>query len=176
MPEHEVLAALDVAGRARLLVEEERAYHFAHDVIREVVEADVGAARRTLLHRRAAEVLEQGPGAPPVELLAYHYSRSTAQDKAVLYLEQAGDRATAQAAHAAADGYYREVVERLDGLGRVDDPARAREKRAEVLRTAERHDDALAVLEQAAETCRAQRGSGGAAARDPGAARDSALS
>src|SRR5205823_1698352 len=128
-PEEEVVAALEAACQARLLEEQgEAAYQFAHDVIREVVEADLGAARRTALHRRVADVLERRAGEPPVELLAYHYARSDAQDKALLYLEQAGDRALAQYAYAAAETYYRALVERLDGLGRVLDAAWAREK------------------------------------------------
>ena len=35
------------------------------------------------------------------------YARSDAHDKAVAYLEQAGDRAQGQQAHATAEGYYR---------------------------------------------------------------------
>ena len=47
-PDGDVLTALDAAHQARLLVEEgPYAYQFAHDVIREVVEADLGAARRS---------------------------------------------------------------------------------------------------------------------------------
>jgi predicted ATPase len=46
-PERAVLAALDAAGRARLLVEDGATYQFAHDLIREVVEGDVGAAPGT---------------------------------------------------------------------------------------------------------------------------------
>src|SRR5262249_54919867 len=95
-----VLGALELACQGRLLEEvDAEAYQFAHDVIREVVEADLGAARRMALHRRVAEELERHPGEPPVELLAYHYSRGGVPDKAVLYLEQAGDRAEAQYAH-----------------------------------------------------------------------------
>jgi predicted ATPase len=73
-PEETVLAALEAAGRAQLLVEEAdaAAYQFAHDVIRDVIEADVGGARRAMLHRRVAEVLEGLPGERPVERLAYH--------------------------------------------------------------------------------------------------------
>jgi diphthamide biosynthesis methyltransferase len=100
-----MLEALGAVCRAQLLEEEgAEAYHFLHDVTREVVEADLGAARRMVLHRRVAEVLERQPGDPLLELLAYHYSRSEAHDKAVLYLEQAGDRAWGQYASAAAEG------------------------------------------------------------------------
>ena len=69
-PEEAVLAGLEAACRAHLLYEDGAdAYAFAHDVVREVVEADLGAARRAALHRRVTEVLEQEPGAP-VETLA----------------------------------------------------------------------------------------------------------
>src|SRR5919202_4057456 len=127
-------AALDAAWRARLLVEEQDGYHFAHDVVREVVEADLGMARRTWLHRRVAEALERQPGEQPIARLAYHYARGTLPDKAVLYLEQAGDLAQAQHANAAAEAYYRELVDRLDRLRRVLGAAPAREKLGAVLR------------------------------------------
>src|SRR5438067_1778162 len=122
-PEDALVAALEGACQARLLEEEPEGYRFAHDVIREVVEGQLSEGRRLLLHRRVAEVLEAGEGEPPVELLAYHYSRSDVHDKAVHYLEQAGDHAQAQLAHAAAEGYYRELVERLERLGRPRDAA-----------------------------------------------------
>jgi tetratricopeptide (TPR) repeat protein/transcriptional regulator with XRE-family HTH domain len=151
-PEEAVVAALEGACQARLLEEEPEGYRFAHDVIREVVEGQLSRGRRLLLHRRVAEVLEAGEGEPPVELLAYHYSRSDVHDKAVHYLEQAGDRVRAQYANAAAEGYYRDLVERLERLGRALDAARAREKLGAVLATLGRYDAALALLERASET------------------------
>jgi predicted ATPase len=134
-PEEAVLAALEAATRAQLLVEEAdaAAYQFAHDVIREVIEVDVGVARRAVLHRRVAAALEKLPGELPVERLAYHYARSDVPDKALVYLEHAGDRAAAQYAHAAAEGYYRELLAQLDGLGRVGQAAAVREKLGAVL-------------------------------------------
>jgi hypothetical protein len=63
-PEPEVLAALEAACRARLLVETgAEAYQFAHPVLCEVVQADLGAARRAVLHRRVAQFLAHGAGA-----------------------------------------------------------------------------------------------------------------
>jgi len=150
-----VLAALDAAGRARLLVDNGQLYRFAHDLIREVVEADVGAARRTLLHRRIAEALERDQGEPAAEALAYHYGRAGAPEKSMIYLEQAGDRAWARHANAAAEGHYRDLVEGLDRLGRALDGARAREKLAAVLTMAGRYDEVSGALERAAETYRA---------------------
>jgi tetratricopeptide (TPR) repeat protein/transcriptional regulator with XRE-family HTH domain len=155
-PEAEMLAAFDAVVRARLLDEvgpEE--YQFAHDLIREVIEADLGSARRAVLHRRVAEALEHGPTVPSVDALAYHYARGDAQDKALYYLEAAGDRAQAQYAHIAAADHYRETVERLDRLGRRLDGARAREKLGVVLTTMAQYDAALEALEQAAATLRA---------------------
>jgi tetratricopeptide (TPR) repeat protein/transcriptional regulator with XRE-family HTH domain len=154
-PEQEVLAAVDAASRARLLEEVEGAYRFTHDLIREVTEADLGAVRRAMLHRRIAEALEQGPGEPPLEELAYHYARSDVPEKAPEYLERAGDQAWAQYANAAAERHYRDALERLDDLGRRQDAARVREKYGALLRTMARYDDALPVLERAAETYRA---------------------
>ena len=99
--EHVLLASLETATRARLLVEERQGYRFAHDVIREVIEADLGSVRRTLLHRRIAQVLEQGAD-PPIERVAYHYARADARAAAAHWLERAGDRASAGFANAAA--------------------------------------------------------------------------
>jgi predicted ATPase/DNA-binding XRE family transcriptional regulator len=62
-PEDEVLAGLEAACRARLLVEAETdACRFAQDLIREVVEADLGVGWRAVLRRRAAEALEPQAG------------------------------------------------------------------------------------------------------------------
>jgi hypothetical protein len=153
--EREVLAALDAASRARLLLEEDQTYQFAHDLIREVVEGDVGAARRLVLHRRIAEALEGQRGGRAVEVLAYHYGRASVPEKAVHYLEQAGDRAWAQHAKAAAEAYYREAIDGLDRLGRPLASAQAREKLGLVLHMAAQNELTLAVLEQAAEGYRA---------------------
>ena len=58
----------------------------------QILEARLAAAKQDAgdLRRQVAETLEQQEGASPVELLAYHYARSAALDKAVHYLEQAG--------------------------------------------------------------------------------------
>src|SRR5205085_8578940 len=64
------------------------------------------------------------------------------------------DRAQGQQAHATAEGYYRDLVERLVRRGRVQDAARVREKLGSVLRTAAGYEEALVVLEHAAETYR----------------------
>jgi tetratricopeptide (TPR) repeat protein len=151
--EPELLAALDAACHARLLMEEgEEGYRFTHELIREVVAGDLSAARRAALHRRLAEAVERLPGAPPAGLLAYHTIRAGEQEKAVLYLERAGDRAHSLHAYAEAEGYYRELVERLDSLGDAAGAARGREKLGGVLRATARYPAALETLDRAART------------------------
>jgi len=152
-PEEVVLAGLEAACGARLLLEDDDdAYVFAHDLIREVLEADLGAARRAMLHRRVAEALEDDPAGASPELLAFHYGRGGAWDEAMRYLEVAGDHAWSQRAHGAAEGHYREALDRLERLGRGLDALRVREKLGEALYGAGRYEAALGVLEQAAES------------------------
>ncbi len=154
--EAEVLRAVESACHARLLLEEgEDRYRFAHGLVREVVWSDLGAARRAMLHRRVAEALERGPGAPPAEALAYHYMRCGDHEKAAIYLERAGDRARAIYANTAAEAAYRDLIDQLDTLGSLDDAARAREKLGGILRVLARYDEALAVLKQAQDAHRA---------------------
>jgi tetratricopeptide (TPR) repeat protein len=111
--EREVLAALRVACRAHLLEEAgQTGYRFAHDVIREVVEANLGTARRALLHRDIAQALEATAGEPAVEVVAYHYAQTDAHAKAAHWLERAGDQAASRFANAAAVSYYSAARER----------------------------------------------------------------
>src|SRR5262249_13570405 len=81
-----------------------------------------------VLHRRIAEVLEAEPGEPAVELLAYHYTRSGLQDKAIFYLERAGDHAQAVHANSEAERHYRAAVELAHGLGDRAKEAKALEQ------------------------------------------------
>ncbi len=155
-PEEAVLAGLEAACGARLLLEEGNdAYTFAHDVIREVLEADLGAARRALLHLRVAEALDGDPAGASPELLAYHYSHAGAPDRAVRYVEVAGDHAAAQYANRVAEDHYREALEHLERLRRADDVARLREKLGLILYRIGKYDAALTLLEGAAATYRA---------------------
>jgi predicted ATPase/DNA-binding XRE family transcriptional regulator len=151
LAEEVVLEALEGCDRARLLVETgDDAYQFTHDLIREVLLADLGTARRALLHRRVAEALEQETSAPPLETLAFHYSQSGATDKVISYLERGGDAARARYAHAEAAEAYREVVSRLEAAARAVEAARVREKLGEVLTLLAHYDEALEALEAAA--------------------------
>ncbi len=118
-------------------------------MIREVVEADLGAAGRVVLHRRVAEALEALPGQPAVEVLAYHFMEGDAPRQASAYLERAGDRAVTKHANAAAEGYYRALVEQQERLGQWIEAAAAREKLGTTQIVLARHDVALDTLETA---------------------------
>src|SRR5262249_13934190 len=131
----------------------EAGYQFAHDLISDVVETDLSTSRRAAVHRHIAEVLEAEPGEPAVELLAYHFARSEDQEKAIRYLERAGDRARERHAATAAAEYYRQVVDRLEKVGELSvQRARANEKLGSVLLSLARLDQALSRVKQAAET------------------------
>jgi transcriptional regulator with XRE-family HTH domain/tetratricopeptide (TPR) repeat protein len=150
-PEADVLAALAACCHARLLAENgDDDYCFPHDIIREVLEADLHGGQRRLLHRQVAAALEQMAGEVPLERLAYHYARGGDQEKAVGYLERAGDRAMAIHAHAEAESHYRELVEHLDELARPLAAAAAREKLSAVLVIRASYNQALDVLDRAA--------------------------
>jgi tetratricopeptide (TPR) repeat protein len=119
-PEQEVLDALEAACHAHLLEETgESAYRFTHDVIREVVEAELSAARRLLLHRDIARGLEARAG-PPVEELAYHCARSDRPEQALPYLAQAAERASQAAAHQDAATWLAQAIELARRAGRDD--------------------------------------------------------
>jgi len=159
--DEELFAALDESDRVRLLEETGQDYRFVHDVIREVVEADLGAGRRAALHRRVATILAEqwralGLSEEPLEPLAYHYAHGGSEEKAAWYLEQSGDRARARAAHAAAERYYRNAADKLERLEQPPDTARVREKLGALLATLARFGEALPLLEAAAVAYRAR--------------------
>jgi tetratricopeptide (TPR) repeat protein/transcriptional regulator with XRE-family HTH domain len=98
-PEAEVLTAVEAACQARLLIEEAETYQFAHDLIREVVEADLSAVRQRALHRQVARAWERGAKAPPPEVLAYHYAQAGDLMGALGHLLRAAEHAQQVGAH-----------------------------------------------------------------------------
>lgn len=155
-PAHEALAALDAACRARLLVEDETGtYRFTHNVIWEVMVADMGTTRRQMLHRRIAEALEQENSEQWLEALVYHYTHSDQREKALPYLERAASRSMAQHAHGTAEIFYWQQAALLGEMGREIDAAQVYEKLGTLLRIVARHDEAREVLARSAETYRA---------------------
>ena len=91
MTRERFLCTLDSLVMRRLLIEEQESgfYDFSHDKVREVVYLDIGSARRVLLHRDVADLLERLAESATHErdaLLAEHYERGKVWPKALLYL------------------------------------------------------------------------------------------
>jgi predicted ATPase/DNA-binding XRE family transcriptional regulator len=158
-PEREVVAALEATCQARLLLEteagEDYTYTFAHDLIREVLLADLSAARRRLLHRLVAEALEQRPGDTPLAQLAQHWASAGEREKAAVALERAGDHAQARYAFVEAEGYYRDCLAQLEALGRIQERAHVYNKLGNALKFQDRNEEALTVFAQAVDGFRA---------------------
>jgi transcriptional regulator with XRE-family HTH domain/tetratricopeptide (TPR) repeat protein len=77
---------------------EDGVYDFSHDKVREVVYRDIGSARRRLLHRLVAEVLErrnEGESHERNARLSEHYERAQEWPKALRYLILTGERSLA---------------------------------------------------------------------------------
>jgi tetratricopeptide (TPR) repeat protein/transcriptional regulator with XRE-family HTH domain len=153
--EQEALTALEAASSARLLLQaDDTTYEFAHDLIRDVVIADLDPARCTALHLLVGEALERQPGEPPVDVLAYHYDHGGHPTKATVYLARAADRAWSLHAHAEAEAYYRVLIERLGIVKCQPDATQVRLKLSDILRTTARYDEALALLDEVIECYR----------------------
>ncbi|WIG57533.1 MAG: hypothetical protein OJF49_000277 [Ktedonobacterales bacterium] len=143
------------AVQARLLLEAgDDAYRFAHDLIREVAEADLGAWRRRAAHRVIAETLEASLAETARDRraaeLAQHFARGGETLRALPYLERAGELAQARYANVEAEHIYRELLQHYEELGHPLDTARAAERLGTVLVTVARDDEAIALLSRAA--------------------------
>jgi tetratricopeptide (TPR) repeat protein/transcriptional regulator with XRE-family HTH domain len=156
-PEDELLAALDAACTAQLVrAVDAEMYQFLHDVIREVVETDLGAARRALLHRRVAEALENWPDTPPPARLAYHFSQGAVWPKALEYLVLTGDRAAAAYANQDALTFYAQAVAVCERLGDEALPTAVEvaRKRGELQMLIQHPRDAIGDFERMARAAR----------------------
>ena len=96
LPEERFLHTMESLVKRKLLIEDPDwgVYDFSHDKVREVVYRDIGSARRVLLHRAVAEMLEQQTGNPGHEhdaRLAEHFERGHVWGKAVHYLSLTAD-------------------------------------------------------------------------------------
>ena len=96
MAEERFLRILDSLALRRLLHEEQESgfYDFSHDKVREVVYLDIGSARRVLLHRKVADMLESRAESASHERDAYlaeHYERGKVWPKALLYMCRAAE-------------------------------------------------------------------------------------
>lgn len=149
----ELVLPLEEAQRARLIGETQPSgYAVEHEVIREVIEADLSVARRAALHLQIAEVLEgERPGglqARPAEI-AWHFLQAGMPGRALPYLLGAGDEAEAVFAHREAERHYEQVRTLAARLGNRAIEAEAQEKLGAVWTATGRYPQALDALERA---------------------------
>jgi hypothetical protein len=116
LPVPEGVEALEEAIKSGILREEEArgpgagrpaSYRFSHDLVRDVVYTELGAARRLVLHQRALAVLET-EGARAAEL-ASHALMAGEAEGAYRYSVQAGDEALSIFAVEEAIGDYEQA-------------------------------------------------------------------
>ena len=105
--------------RADLLIEDGEAIRFRHNLVRDVAyESLLMRSREGCSH--AAETIQQlykDRLAEFVPMLAEHYDRATDFDRALPYLRESADRATAMFAHAEAARLHGKVLDSLRRLG-----------------------------------------------------------
>jgi adenylate cyclase len=93
-------------------------YSFQHVLTQETIYRSLPASRRAMLHQQVGEAIEalyQPALEAYHELLAHHYERSAADEKAVEYLLKAGEKARRAYLNAEATGYFQRALARLEG-------------------------------------------------------------
>ncbi len=92
-------------------------YAFRHPILHEVTYGTLLFAQRRRLHGAIGAALERWHAddiTRGLDLLAYHYSRSEEREKALHYLQLAGDKARREYAPQSALDYYNQALERVE--------------------------------------------------------------
>jgi|GEM_PF-258187 len=111
--EEETVDALDILIQANVLIEADGQYAFAHPLVATVVRESLSTARRTMLHRRAAQALETIHAQRLASIagrLAVHYQQAGDQLRGAHYLELAAEHALSLAAPVEAAAFYRQAL------------------------------------------------------------------
>lgn len=134
----------------------ETSYVFKHTLIQEAARSTLLPGTRRRLHSRIASALEthfQELVETQPELLAWHYTEAGLAEQAVAHWQQAGERATARAAHFEAISHFSEGLKLLSQIPEDGQVARRevglRIATAHSMRIVERIDEALEHLERA---------------------------
>ncbi|MDY7077850.1 MAG: tetratricopeptide repeat protein [Chloroflexota bacterium] len=139
-----------VRERSRL---PEPEYGFKQAMIRDVAYESLLVRDRRVYHGLLGDQMESlypGPRREEVyELLAHHYRHSDDQEKALVYLIKAGDKARAAYANPEAISLYRQAESLAEQLERPDDRAATAEGLGDVLFHIGEYDEALACYERA---------------------------
>ena len=111
--EEETLDALDTLLDTSILVEKAGSYSFSHPLVATVVRSTLSSARKSFLHRRAAEAIETANRSRVSEvaaLLLGHYAEAGERVKAAHYADVAAARAIELAAPVEAIAFYRQAL------------------------------------------------------------------
>lgn len=152
LPTLEVLEQLEAAARAGLVVERGAAFAFRHELVRDALAAEAGAARRALVQRDAARVLAARPR-PDVLAVAVHARQGGDTVLAAASFVAAAEAAAARFDLAAAEEF-------LDQALALDETAEAYRARARVRMSR------LALDAAADDAARAVTAGGGPAASE----------
>jgi predicted ATPase/class 3 adenylate cyclase len=147
-----VKVSLQHLSRMELTVvdnEPELTYLFRHIVTQEVAYESLPFATRAILHGQIAHYIEDNlaANAPEqfLELLAYHYDRSSEEEKKRIYLLKAGEAAQAAYSNPAAQSYYRRLLPLLEPATQIP----VIQKLAQVLELVGEWSEARTLYEQA---------------------------
>jgi ABC-type oligopeptide transport system substrate-binding subunit len=127
-------------------------YRFKHALIQEAAYRTLLGPRRSQLHRRAAEWLEEryaGHDDEVLGLLAHHWHAAENDDKAVSYLLRAGDKARQEYALDEAIEHYRALLPLLERRGQQSAIALVLFKLALALHTSLRFKEANDTYQRA---------------------------
>jgi class 3 adenylate cyclase/tetratricopeptide (TPR) repeat protein len=130
-------------------------YRFKHTLTQEVAYESLLIKRRTQLHGKIGEIVEDLYGdklEENYELLAYHYGRSPRDEKAVDYLILAADKSAKIYSSEDAIGYYGEALKRLhkmpDAVANKENRVDIFIKQARVMRLMGRFKEYIKTLEK----------------------------
>src|SRR5439155_15196708 len=146
------LQRLDLVREGRRWPQPE--YRFKHALIQEAAYRTLLTDQREELHRRAARWLEQRSSGSEEEvsgLLAHHWLAANDEEKAVLYLTRAGDKARQEYALDEAIGHYRALLPLLERRGESQAVALVLFKLALALHTSLRFREANEAYQRAFE-------------------------
>lgn len=102
-------------------------YQFKHVITQEVTYDTILRKQRAALHKLVAEAIEELYAErleEHLDVLAFHYDRSDASERATRYLELAGDKATRRFALVDARVYYERALRRVDAAEQTEDKQR----------------------------------------------------
>ncbi len=126
-------------------------FQFSHVLFQRFLYNDLGAGERRLLHGEVARALEDLYGEEKDSIavqLAYHFTNAQEADKAIHYLQLAGDKARLAYAHQEAIDYYQRALALQKEQGYDDEAARTLMKLGMAYHSAFQFEDSHKAYEE----------------------------